>query len=38
MIELSEKIAIKTINDVPNLALERLSIGAPCVDQTMSGE
>jgi hypothetical protein len=29
MIELSEKIATKTINDVPNLALERLSIGAP---------
>jgi hypothetical protein len=37
IVELSEKIVSNTINDARNLALEKLSIGAPWVDHTMSG-
>jgi hypothetical protein len=36
-VELSEKIVSNTINDARNLALEKLSIGAPWVDHTISG-
>jgi hypothetical protein len=35
IVELSEKIVSNTINDARNLALEKLSIGAPWVDHTM---
>jgi hypothetical protein len=37
IVELSEKIVSTTINDARNLALEKLSIGAPWVDHTISG-
>jgi hypothetical protein len=37
IVELSEKIVSNTINDARNLALEKLSIGAPWVDHTVSG-
>jgi hypothetical protein len=37
IVELSEKIVSTTINDARNLALEKLSIGTPWVDHTMSG-
>jgi hypothetical protein len=37
IVELSEKIVSNTIKDARNLALEKLSIRAPWVDQTMSG-
>jgi hypothetical protein len=36
-VELSEKIVSITINDARNLALDNLSIGAPWVVHTMSG-
>jgi hypothetical protein len=37
IVELSEKIVSITISDARNLALEKLSIRAPWVDHTMSG-
>jgi hypothetical protein len=37
IVELSEKIVSNTINAARNLALEKLSIRAPWVDHTVSG-
>jgi hypothetical protein len=37
IVELSEKIVSITVNDARNLALDTLSIRAPWVDHTVSG-